>query len=89
MMKKLFFMLIVAFACAGTVDAQGWLKKLGKVAEDAAKRTVESNVDRKTSQAVDDAMNPDTSKKSKKSSSDNGEAESESAGEPEERLCSW
>ena len=59
MMKKLIFMLIVAFACAGTADAQGWLKKLGKVAEDAAKRTVESNVDRKTSQAVDDAMNPD------------------------------
>ena len=79
MMKKLIFMLIVAFACAGTADAQGWLKKLGKVAEDAAKRTVESNVDRKTSQAVDDAMNPDASKKSKKSSSDNDEAESESA----------
>ena len=83
MMKKLIFMLIVAFACAGTADAQGWLKKLGKVAEDAAKRTVESNVDRKTSQAVDDAMNPDTSKKSKKSSSDNDEAESESAGAEE------
>ena len=83
MMKKLIFMLIVAFACAGTADAQGWLKKLGKVAEDAAKRTVESNVDRKTQQAVDDAMNPDTSKKSKKSSSDSDEAESESAGAAE------
>ena len=80
MMKRLLFMLIVAFACTADADAQGWLKKLGKVAEDAAKRTVESNVDRKTSQAVDDAMNPDTSKKSKKSSSDNDEAESESAG---------
>ena len=61
MMKKLIFMLIVAFACAGTADAQGWLKKLGKVAEDAAKRTVENNVDRKTTKAVDDAMNPDDS----------------------------
>ena len=61
MMKKLIFMLIVAFACAGTADAQGWLKKLGKVAEDAAKRTVENNVDRKTTEAVDDAMNPDDS----------------------------
>ena len=59
MMKKLILMLIVAFACAGTADAQGWLKKLGKVAEDAAKRTVENNVDRKTTEAVDDAMNPD------------------------------
>ena len=73
MMKKLIFMLIVAFACAGTADAQGWLKKLGKVAEDAAKRTVESNVDRKTSQAVDDAMNPDTSKKSSNSSGDDAD----------------
>ena len=61
MMKKLILMLIVAFACAGTADAQGWLKKLGKVAEDAAKRTVENNVDRKTTEAVDDAMNPDDS----------------------------
>ncbi len=61
MMKKLILMLIVAFACAGTADAQGWLKKLGKVAEDAAKRTVENNVDRKTTEAVDDAMNPDES----------------------------
>ena len=61
MMKKLILMLIVAFACAGTANAQGWLKKLGKVAEDAAKRTVENNVDRKTTEAVDDAMNPDES----------------------------
>ena len=60
-MKKLILMLIVAFACAGTANAQGWLKKLGKVAEDAAKRTVENNVDRKTTEAVDDAMNPDES----------------------------
>ena len=56
MMKKLIFMLIVAFACAGTADAQGWLKKLGKVAEDAAKRTVERKVEQETEQAVDDAM---------------------------------
>ena len=80
MTRKLILLLIVAFTCSMNADAQGWLKKLGKVAEDAAKRTVESNVDRKTSQAVDDAMNPDTDRKSsKKSSSDNDEAESESA----------
>ena len=60
-MKKLVLMLIVAFACTLNADAQGWLKKLGKVAEDAAKRTVENNVDRKTTEAVDDAMNPDDS----------------------------
>jgi len=76
MMKKLILMLIVAFACAGTADAQGWLKKLGKVAEDAAKRTVENNVDSKTTEAVDDAMNPDESKQSKsKKASDNDDAD--------------
>ena len=75
-MKKLILMLIVAFACAGTADAQGWLKKLGKVAEDAAKRTVENNVDSKTTEAVDDAMNPDESKQSKsKKASDNDDAD--------------
>ena len=90
MMKKLIFMLIVAFACAGTADAQGWLKKLGKVAEDAAKRTVESNVDRKTSQAVDDAMNPDTSKKSKESSSSDGDASyDEEEVEPQEENATY
>ena len=91
MMKKLIFMLIVAFACAGTADAQGWLKKLGKVAEDAAKRTVESNVDRKTSQAVDDAMNPDTDRKSsKKSSSSDGDASyDEEEVEPQEENATY
>ena len=91
MMKKLIFMLIVAFACAGTADAQGWLKKLGKVAEDAAKRTVESNVDRKTSQAVDDAMNPDADRKSsKKSSSSDGDASyDEEEVEPQEENATY
>ena len=83
MMKKLILMLIVAFACAGTADAQGWLKKLGKVAEDAAKRTVENNVDRKTTEAVDDAMNPDDSSseentsRSKKTDYDWGDEDAE------------
>ena len=82
-MKKLILMLIVAFACAGTADAQGWLKKLGKVAEDAAKRTVENNVDRKTTEAVDDAMNPDDSSseentsRSKKTDYDWGDEDAE------------
>ena len=66
MTRKLILLLIVAFTCSMNADAQGWLKKLGKVAEDAAKRTVESNVDRKTSQAVDDAMNPDADRKSRR-----------------------
>ena len=76
-MKKLILMLIVAFACAQNADAQGWLKKLGKVAEDAAKRTVENNVDRKTTEAVDDAMDPDMDSKQSKSkkASDNDDAD--------------
>ena len=72
MMKKLLLMLMVMCACSLNADAQGWLKKLGKVAEDAAKRTVENNVERKTEKAVDDAMNPDSSK-SKKSSNSSGD----------------
>ena len=76
-MKKLLLMLMVAFACSLNADAQGWLKKLGKVAEDAAKRTVENNVDRKTTEAVDDAMDPDMDSKQSKSkkASDNDDAD--------------
>ena len=84
MMKRLILMLIAVFACTVSVDAQGWLKKLGKVAEDAAKRTVENNVERKTEKAVDDAMNPDTSKKSSNSSGDDADVsgdEGEAAGD--------
>ena len=86
MMKKLLLVLIVAFACSLNADAQGWLKKLGKVAEDAAKRTVENNVDRKTTNAVDDAMNPDTSrsKNSKDSSSDDADYEDAEVEEQED-----
>lgn len=79
MMKKLFFMLIVAFACAGTADAQGWLKKLGKVAEDAAKRTVERKVEQKTEQAVDDAVEGKMSSKKDKKSKDSDDADYEDA----------
>ena len=90
MMKKLLLMLIVAFACAGEADAQGWLKKLGKVAEDAAKRTVEYNVDRKTTQAVDDAMNPDldrdddSASKSRKSKNTDADYEDEAEEGPQD-----
>jgi len=91
MTRKLILLLIIAFTCSMNADAQGWLKKLGKVAEDAAKRTVESNVDRKTSQAVDDAMNPDTDRKSsKKSSSSDGDASyDEEEVEPQEENATY
>lgn len=79
MMKRLILMLIVAFACAGTADAQGWLKKLGKVAEDAAKRTVERKVEQKTEQAVDDAVEGKMSSKKDKKSKDSDDADYEDA----------
>jgi outer membrane protein OmpA-like peptidoglycan-associated protein len=84
-------MLIVAFTCSMNADAQGWLKKLGKVAEDAAKRTVENNVERKTEKAVDDAMNPDADRKSsKKSSSSDGDASyDEEEVEPQEENATY
>ena len=53
-------MMLMALAFSVNADAQGWLGKLKDRAVDAAKRTVESNVDRKTSKAVDDAMNPNS-----------------------------
>ena len=68
MKKRLMLMLLTVVAFAVTANAQSWLGKLKDRAVDAAKRTVEYNVDRKTTQAVDDAMNPDMDKiKSKKS----------------------
>ena len=60
-------MMLMALAFSVNADAQGWLGKLKDRAVDAAKRTVESNVDRKTSKAVDDAMNPNSKDKSSKS----------------------
>ena len=91
MTRKLILMLIVAFTCSMNADAQGWLKKLGKVAEDAAKRTVENNVERKTEKAVDDAMNPDADRKSsKKSSSSDGDASyDEEEVEPQEENATY
>ena len=79
MMKRLLFMLIVAFAFTADADAQGWLKKLGKVAEDAAKRTVERKVEQKTEQAVDDAVEGKMSSKKDKKSKDSDDADYEDA----------
>ena len=64
MTKRLILMLIVAFACTLSADAQGWLGRVRDRATEAAKRTVEYNVERKTVDAVDDAMNPDRNRDS-------------------------
>ncbi len=57
-MKRLVMMVLVLVAIGGTteVSAQNWLDRLGRVAEDAAKRAVERNVERATTNAVDRAF---------------------------------
>jgi outer membrane protein OmpA-like peptidoglycan-associated protein len=71
MTKKLILMLVVAFACTLSADAQGWLGRLKDRATEAAKRTVEYNVERKTTDAVDDAMNPDRNRDNNRSKKSN------------------
>ena len=71
MTKRLILMLIVAFACTLSADAQGWLGRVRDRATEAAKRTVEYNVERKTVDAVDDAMNPDRNRDSNRSKKSN------------------
>ena len=77
MTKRLILMLVVAFACACTADAQGWLGRLKDKAVDAAKRTVERKVEQKTESAVDDAMEGKTSSKKGKKSKDSDDADYE------------
>jgi len=71
MTKKLILILIVAFACTLSADAQGWLGRVRDRATEAAKRTVEYNVERKTVDAVDDAMNPDRNRDNNRSKKSN------------------
>ena len=71
MTKKLILMLIVALACTLNADAQGWLGRVRDRATEAAKRTVEYNVERKTVDAVDDAMNPDRNRDNNRSKESN------------------
>ena len=71
MTKKLILMLIVALACTLNADAQGWLGRVRDRATEAAKRTVEYNVERKTVDAVDDAMNPDRNRDNNRSKKSN------------------
>ena len=57
-MKRLFVMLLSLFIIGGAtnIEAQGWLKKLGKKVENAAKNAVERNAERKTEKMVDDVF---------------------------------
>ncbi|MBE6311139.1 MAG: OmpA family protein, partial [Bacteroidales bacterium] len=77
-MKKLVMMVLVLVAVGGTteVNAQGWLKKLGKTVENAAKNAIERNAERKTEDAVDKVFNGDIGKgKKNKNKQNNNDAE--------------
>ncbi len=73
-MKRLLMVLLIFAVAASTTEvySQGWLKKLGKKAEEAAKRKIEQKVEEKTEKAVDDAFdgNIGKGKKGKKKDSE-------------------
>ncbi|MBQ5512665.1 MAG: hypothetical protein IIT83_03165, partial [Bacteroidales bacterium] len=71
-MKILRILLVLMLSMAfGTADAQNWLNKLKDKATDATQRAVEKNVERRTEEAVDNAMNGNRNKKNR----DNDDAE--------------
>ncbi|MBQ7042892.1 MAG: OmpA family protein [Muribaculaceae bacterium] len=80
-MKKFLMLLSMLLVVGATVDvnAQGWLKKLGKTAEKAAKnaveRSVERNVDRKTEKAVDNVFDGNVNTGSKKNKNNSNDQE--------------
>ena len=57
-MKKFIILItmIVAASMCTEINAQSWLKKLGKKVENAAKNAVERNAERKTEKIVDDVF---------------------------------
>ena len=74
-MKRLVMMVLVLVAVGGTteVNAQSFLKKLGKKVENAAKNAIERNAERKTEEAVDKVFEGDFGKgKNNKDKNNNG-----------------
>ena len=74
-MKRLVMMVLVLVAIGGTteVNAQSFLKKLGKKVENAAKNAIERNAERKTEEAVDKVFEGDFGKgKKNKDNNNNG-----------------
>ena len=75
-MKRLIMMVLILVAVGGTteVNAQSFLKKLGKKVENAAKNAIERNAERKTEEAVDKAFEGDfgKGKKDKDKQNNNG-----------------
>lgn len=70
-MKRFILLLMLAVITVGMpteIQAQGWLKKLGRKVENAAKGAVERNAERKTEKIVDDVFDGNVVKKSNKKS---------------------
>lgn len=76
-MKRLVMMVLVLVAVGGTteVNAQSFLKKLGKKVENAAKNAIERNAERKTENIVDDVFDGKYTKKSNKKSKNTSDEE--------------
>ena len=80
-MKRLVMMVLVLVAVGGTteVNAQSFLKKLGKKVENAAKNAIERNAERKTEEAVDKVFEGDFGK-GKKNKNNNGNNNADAQG---------
>ena len=76
-MKRLVMMVLVLVAVGGTteVNAQSFLKKLGKKVENAAKNAIERNAERKTEEAVDKVFEGDFGKGKKDKDKQNADAQ--------------
>ena len=85
-MKRVVIIALMLTAISGTtaVNAQSWLRGLGRAAENAAKRAVERNVERATERAIDrafsetedaveDAVRGESSNKGKKNKNKNND----------------
>lgn len=83
-MKRLVMMVLVLVAVGGTteVNAQSFLKKLGKKVENAAKNAIERNAERKTEEAVDKVFEGDfgKGKKDKDKQNNNGNNNADAQG---------
>lgn len=96
---KLFLILIFLFMGGNIADvnAQSWLERLGKRAEEAAKRKVERKVEHKVEEKVDDAVNnvfdkaeeSAKQKPKKKSTSNTSIVEPPDTGTPVDDTSDW
>jgi len=79
MKKYLFLMLMMAFACVGTADAQGWLGKLKDKAVEKIKEKVEKKVEEKTEEIVDGVLDGEDGSNAGNVSDENAAEENPSA----------